>query len=402
MPLCAHARRAGCASSATARSTPSATGRLLADGAPVDGTICGRRWSRHGEENLTSPGEEAAAALVAIGTRAFEPLLQALSSRTRGSPAAMPRGRLARSTTIAPSRRSRSAARSRGARARTGGMGARRHRRHRSRSGTRSPRSRIRIREFAVRPHGRSAPSTIPRAVAALIQALNDADDKDAEPGGLGARRHRRSLGRAGLARALGDKSAGVRKQAAWALGAIDDAGARRAAGARADRREPGGPRTGGLGARRDRRLPRPPGPARRAQGRQRRRPPPGGVGDRSHWAIRSRRAATRSRSARERGWGPASMSKQRSGVVMPRSSGSSATAARLLSRPRASASSPSSRWPLASAPIRRSSASSTRCCCSPCPIATPIAWRSSGSTTPSAIARATSSARPTSSTGAR
>ena len=54
---------------------------LLADGAPVDGTICGQRWSRHGEKELTSPGEEAAAALAAIGTRAFQPLLAALRPR---------------------------------------------------------------------------------------------------------------------------------------------------------------------------------------------------------------------------------------------------------------------------------------------------------------------------------
>ena len=51
---------------------------LLADAAPVDGDVCGRRWSRHGDDNLTSPGEQAAAALVAIGTRAFQPLLAAL------------------------------------------------------------------------------------------------------------------------------------------------------------------------------------------------------------------------------------------------------------------------------------------------------------------------------------
>ena len=53
---------------------------MLADGSPVDGTICNRRWSNHGEENLTSPGEEAAAALVAIGTRAFQPVLAALDA----------------------------------------------------------------------------------------------------------------------------------------------------------------------------------------------------------------------------------------------------------------------------------------------------------------------------------
>lgn len=50
---------------------------LLADGAPVDPTVCKLNW-RNSE--LTSPGEQAASALVAIGSRAFEPVLGALKS----------------------------------------------------------------------------------------------------------------------------------------------------------------------------------------------------------------------------------------------------------------------------------------------------------------------------------
>jgi HEAT repeat protein len=52
---------------------------LLSDGAPVDPGVCRRRWWR-GETDLTSPGELAAAALVAIGTRSIDPLLATLTS----------------------------------------------------------------------------------------------------------------------------------------------------------------------------------------------------------------------------------------------------------------------------------------------------------------------------------
>lgn len=51
--------------------------RLLADASPVERTICGHHWWNN-SELLTSPGEQAAAALVAIGSRAFEPVLAAL------------------------------------------------------------------------------------------------------------------------------------------------------------------------------------------------------------------------------------------------------------------------------------------------------------------------------------
>lgn len=51
--------------------------RLLGDASPVERTICGQHWW-HNSDLLTSPGEQAAAALVAIGSRAFEPVLAAL------------------------------------------------------------------------------------------------------------------------------------------------------------------------------------------------------------------------------------------------------------------------------------------------------------------------------------
>ncbi|MEO6212618.1 MAG: HEAT repeat domain-containing protein [Vicinamibacterales bacterium] len=53
---------------------------LLSDGAPVEQSACGRRWSRWHADNRTSPGEQAAAALVSIGTRAVQPLLRSLES----------------------------------------------------------------------------------------------------------------------------------------------------------------------------------------------------------------------------------------------------------------------------------------------------------------------------------
>ena len=51
---------------------------LLADTAPVPQSVCGDRW-RHGfGEMLTTPGEQAASALVKIGSRSFDPLLHSL------------------------------------------------------------------------------------------------------------------------------------------------------------------------------------------------------------------------------------------------------------------------------------------------------------------------------------
>jgi HEAT repeat protein len=52
--------------------------RLLTDGAPVERTICQERWWRGGDL-ITTPGQEAAAALVSIGSRAVDPLLRALN-----------------------------------------------------------------------------------------------------------------------------------------------------------------------------------------------------------------------------------------------------------------------------------------------------------------------------------
>jgi HEAT repeat protein len=51
--------------------------RLLGDGAPVERVVCKQRWWRN-SDLLTTPGQEAAGTLVAMGTRAYEPLVAAL------------------------------------------------------------------------------------------------------------------------------------------------------------------------------------------------------------------------------------------------------------------------------------------------------------------------------------
>lgn len=131
---------------------------LLADGSPVQSPVCDRRWWRGGPDEGTTPGEQAAAALVSIGTRSFEPVLTALHAPTWVT--------------------RRNAARA---------LGALDER----------------------------------RAVTALIEAL-----KDREPGvreqaawALGAIGDSRAL--SSLLPSLKDADAGVRKQAAWAIGVI-------------------------------------------------------------------------------------------------------------------------------------------------------------------------------------
>ena len=313
----------------------------------------------NGEENLTSPGEEAAAALVAIGTRAFQPVLEALEQEAwiARRNAAWALGALDDNRAVASAHRR--AARSRGAGPPAGGVGARRHRR---RAGVPRSSRRSRIRTARATPgrmgarrlddHARSRRSSKRCAIASAgPPAVGVGARRDrryagragahgraqgrrrsrAPPGRLGPWRTRRLARRAGLVQALEDADEKTRTQAAWALGAIDDRAAVPAARARARRQirgrpqtgawalgaiddpggveradagaddeSPEGQRAGGLGPRGDRRLARAPGSARRAQGRQRRRPPSGRMGDWRHREISARQVA-RSR-------GPASM----------------------------------------------------------------------------------------------
>ncbi len=144
-------------------------GAMLDDGSPVDGGVCGERtWHFRGAARQdwgqppdpTTPGEQAAAALVAIGAPA-RPLLRT----TLGSPVWIAR---------------RNAA---------WGLGA----------------------------------SRDSEAVPALMDALKDADAgvREQVAWALGAIGDHRAVD--GLVAALGDSVASVRKQAAWALGSIGD-----------------------------------------------------------------------------------------------------------------------------------------------------------------------------------
>ena len=132
--------------------------RLLADGSPVERIVCRQHW--RGGSELTTPGEQAAAALVSIGSRAFEPVLGALQQP-----------------------------------------------------------------QWLARRNAAWALGALddPRAVSALLKAL-----EDGEPGvraqaawALGAIDDPAAFDR--LTLALKDADARVRKQAAWALGAIGD-----------------------------------------------------------------------------------------------------------------------------------------------------------------------------------
>jgi HEAT repeat protein len=135
---------------------------MLADASTVDPGVCGERtWRSRGAQEMTSPGEQAAAALVAIGEPSKPVLLKTLSA-----PVWVAR---------------RNAA---------WGLGA----------------------------------LDASEAVPALIDALKDTDAgvREQVAWALGAIGDRRAVD--GLVGALSDSVAGVRTQAAWALGAIGDA----------------------------------------------------------------------------------------------------------------------------------------------------------------------------------
>ena len=65
-----HADRAGAAIDALIA--------LLPDAAPLERSVCGENWWKWNPENKTTPGEQAASVLVAIGSRSFEPLVRTL------------------------------------------------------------------------------------------------------------------------------------------------------------------------------------------------------------------------------------------------------------------------------------------------------------------------------------
>jgi HEAT repeat protein len=165
---------------------------LLDDGSPVDASVCGEHtWRWNGEPKSTTPGEQAASALVAIGTPAFEPLTKAAQAP----------GWIARENAVWA----------------LGALGNDRAVPVVTRALTDT--------EAAVRRRGAWALGALDasEAVTALVGALSDDD--------AGVRRQAAwALGAIGdrtavdaLVKALGDSSPDVREQAAWALGAIGD-----------------------------------------------------------------------------------------------------------------------------------------------------------------------------------
>ena len=164
---------------------------LLPDGAPVEQSACGRRWSRWNADNRTSPGEQAASALVAIGSRAVPPLLRAIKSSSwiARKHAAWALGALDDRRASAPLIEAMQDA------------------------------------EAAVRQQAAWALGALddPAAVPALVTALKDQNPKVRSQAAwaLGAIDDRRAVD--ALVQALTDGAGGVRAQASWALGAIGD-----------------------------------------------------------------------------------------------------------------------------------------------------------------------------------
>ena len=174
------------------RAIPTLVDRL-ADGSPVDPTVCGtdRYWWSKDIDRQTTPGEEAAAALVAIGTEALAPLM--MSARApqwiarRNAIWAL--GSLHDRRAISPALMA------------------------------------LADREPPVRRVAAWALGTLDAddAVTALIDALKDSDaDVRAQVAwALGAIGDRRAVD--GLIAALKDGAEHVRAQAAWALGSLGD-----------------------------------------------------------------------------------------------------------------------------------------------------------------------------------
>lgn len=168
---------------------------LLDDGSPVDAAICGERTWGHGRfrgaQESTTPGEQAASALVAIGTPAYDGLTRALAGQAW----------IARTNAAWA----------------LGALGNRRAVPLLSRS--------LADTEASVRKRSAWALGALDasEAVPALVEALKDSDAgvREQAAWALGAIGDRRAVD--GLVAALGDSIAPVRKQAAWALGAIGD-----------------------------------------------------------------------------------------------------------------------------------------------------------------------------------
>jgi HEAT repeat protein len=162
---------------------------LLADGAPLDRKVCERTWWRGNQSDLTSPGELAASALVAIGSRAYPPVVTALKN-----PAWIARRNAAWALGAFDDERAVSALI----------------------EALRDPEAPVREQvAWALGALDANA------AVPALMAALRDADARVRRQvaWALGAIGDRRAVD--ALIPALKDEDPGVRRQAAWAIGAI-------------------------------------------------------------------------------------------------------------------------------------------------------------------------------------
>ncbi len=195
---------------------------LLADASPVPSSVCDRRWSRGDANDMTTPGEQAAAALVAIGTRAYPPLLKALSAPAWAARrnAAWGLGALDDQRAV-PVLITALTDREPGVREQVAwALGA-----LDGASAVPALAAALKDSDPRVRRQAAWALGAIDdhRAVAPLATALTDADDRTREQAAwaLGAIDDRTAV--PPLLATLTDKTARVRKQAAWALGAIDD-----------------------------------------------------------------------------------------------------------------------------------------------------------------------------------
>ena len=164
---------------------------MLGDAAPVESSVCGRRSWRGNGDDLTSPGEQAAAALVAIGTRAFQPVLSTLRGPvwTARRNAAWALGAFDDQRAVA------------------------------------ALIDTLKDREPGVREQAAWALGALDdsSAVPALVAALKDVDPRVRRQAAwaLGAIDDTRAS--SGLTAALTDADERTREQAAWALGAIGD-----------------------------------------------------------------------------------------------------------------------------------------------------------------------------------
>ena len=233
---------------------------MLGDAAPVESSVCGRRSWRGTADDLTSPGEQAAAALVAIGTRAFQPVLSSLRGPvwTARRNAAWALGAFDDERAVAalietlkdrePGVREQAA----------WALGA-----LDDSSAVPALVAALKDADPRVRRQAAWALGAIDdtRASDGLTAALTDADERTR------ARPHGPSVpsttpARSRVVRALGDAAEHVRKQAAWALGAIDDPRAVEGLVRALADQSNGVTRAGRLGARRHRRFTALPGPA--------------------------------------------------------------------------------------------------------------------------------------------